>query len=134
MLELSSLQGAIASLQESLYWHSKGCDEVPNDIIRDSVIQRFEYTYELAWKLIKRWLEINLGSSYVDGISRRELFRLAAENHLIDNPDKWFAFHTARNQTSHIYDRLVAGDVFNEAVAFADAAADLYKQLEKRND
>ena len=33
---------------------------------------------------MKRWLEKNYSSSYVDGVTRRELFRLAAENHIID--------------------------------------------------
>lgn len=134
MLDLASLKKAISSLKEALECYYMEPSGVPEDILRDSVIQRFVYTYELAWKLMKRWLEINIGSTYVDGISRRELFRLATESQLISNPKKWFSFHAARNQTSHIYDLAIACDVFKEAVAFAEAVDAFYLELDKRND
>lgn len=134
MLELTSLRKAIDSLSESQKWHHKGAGDVPADILRDSVIQRFEYTYELSWKMIKRWLEINLGSTYVDGISRKELFRYAAEHHLIKDPLKWFSYHEARNQTSHVYDEIVAEDVFGVIDDFVKDVEYLYQEIEKQND
>ena len=112
MLELTSLRKAVYLLKESMDWYRDESAVAPREILRDSVIQRFEYTYELAWKMMKRWLEINIGASYVDGISRKELFRMAAEQRLIDDPVKWFEYHEARNQTSHIYDESIAQDVF----------------------
>ncbi|MCD4830702.1 MAG: nucleotidyltransferase substrate binding protein [Anaerohalosphaeraceae bacterium] len=134
MLELISLRKAIDSLSESLKWYQKNADDVPADILRDSVIQRFEYTYELSWKMINRWLQINLGSTYVDGISRRELFRYAAENHLINDPVKWFSYHEARNQTSHVYDEAVAEGVFSVVADFLRDAELAYKQIASHND
>lgn len=71
------------------------------DAVKAGVIQNFEFTYELCWKLMKRWLEKNYGNSYIDGVTRRELFRLAAESKLIDSVDEWMLYHQARNQTSH---------------------------------
>ena len=133
MLELTSLQKAIDSLGDSLHWYEK-TDNIPEDILRDSVIQRFEYTYELSWKMMKRWLEINLGSTYVDGISRKELFRYANEHHLITDPAKWFSYHEARNQTSHIYNESMAKDVFKVIGSFLNDAELLYKQLIRHND
>ena len=134
MLELTSLRKSIDSLVESLKWYHANTSDVPVEILRDSVIQRFEYTYELAWKTMKRWLEINLGSVYVDGVSRKEMFRLAAENHLIEDTLKWFSFHQARNQTSHVYNEEVAEDVFTVAVEFAKYVEFFYVEIEKRND
>ncbi len=134
MLDLSSFRKAIDSLQDSVSCYKNAPAIVPEDIIRDSVIQRFGYTYELAWKMIKRWLEYNIGNVYVDGISRRELFRFAHENKLIDDPPLWFSFHAARNQTSHIYDIAVAKDVFKIALEFAAVVDLIYLQLESRND
>ena len=78
-------------------------DEVTRDAIRSGVIQHFEFTYELAWKFIKRRLEADIGRTSVDGISRRELFRVAAENRLIEDVEAWFQFHIARNETSHAW-------------------------------
>ena len=89
------------------WYENENCD-TPSDILRDSVIQRFEYTYEIAWKMMKRWLEANLSASEVDGIVRRELFRIAAQQQLIQDPLEWFQYHQARNMTSHIYDEATA--------------------------
>jgi nucleotidyltransferase substrate binding protein (TIGR01987 family) len=134
MLELTSFQKAIESLQEAFDCHQKGAASLHREIVRDSVIQRFEYTYELAWKMMKRWLEMNLGSSYVDGIPRKELFRLAAEHHLIEDPTRWFAYHEARNQTSHVYDESVAKSVFGVTEPFLEDVEQFLSELEKRND
>lgn len=134
MLELGSLKKAIDSLGYSIEWYEKGRGNVPEDILRDSVIQRFEYTYELSWKMMKRWLEKNLSSEYVDGVSRKELFRLAAEHQLIEDPLAWFKYHEARNQTSHVYNQSLAGEILNIAIDFYKSAAVFYKEIEKRND
>ncbi|MFC1764081.1 nucleotidyltransferase substrate binding protein [Planctomycetota bacterium] len=134
MLELTSLQKAVASLRDALDWYHREDSVVPREILRDSVIQRFEYTYELAWKMTKRWLEINLGGGYVDGVSRKELFRLAAENHLLQDPGTWFTYHEARNRTSHVYEEAAAEAVFKVIGDFHRDTSLLLAELEKRND
>jgi nucleotidyltransferase substrate binding protein (TIGR01987 family) len=62
-------------------------------------IQAFEFTYELAWKTIKRLLER-------EGVlvrSPREAFREAAALKMISEPEAWFRFIDARNETVHTY-------------------------------
>ena len=83
---------------------------------------------------MKRWLEANLGSSHVEGVSRRQLFRLSAENRLINDVDEWMEYHDARNETSHTYDEGTAEDVFGTARVFLADAAQLLQALEVRND
>ena len=102
--------------------------------IRAGVTQHFEFTYELCWKFMKRWLKTVAGRNDVDGISRRELFRIAAAEKLIDNPTTWFDIHTARNRTSHIYDEATAAEVLAVALTFHPLAADLLARLHARND
>ena len=51
------------------------------------------------WKLMARWLNTYIGSGISDGVTRRELFRLAAENRLIPDVDLWMLYHNARNDT-----------------------------------
>ena len=111
--------------------------DVVNDyeeVIRAGVIQNFEFTYELCWKFMKRWLEINGEGPAVDGATRKELFRLAAEHRLIEEVDVWFRYAGARNETSHIYDNQTAAAVFELAKAFAIEARSLLQKLEAKND
>jgi hypothetical protein len=82
---------------------------------------------------MKRWIAENQGNSYVDGVPRRELFRLAAENLLLVDVDRWMEYHRARNRTSHIYDASVAKVVLAEAIAFLPAARETLQRLMVRN-
>ena len=137
-LDLTALQSAVEALENAAEVLQKKQTEpdVPAgelEVIRAGVIQSFEFTYELCWKFMKRWLEENYGAVYVDGVPRRELFRLAAENLLLTDVDRWMDFHRARNRTSHIYDRTVAETVLQEALAFLPAARDFRRRLEERN-
>lgn len=104
-LHLDSLTKSIDSLERSVNT-AINLDTSDDDLwetVRAGVIQNFEVAYEQCWKMMKRWLEKNIGSTYVDGVTRRELFRLAAESRLITDVERWMDYHTARNQTSHTY-------------------------------
>ena len=109
-------------------------NQVEQSGIRAGVIQNFEVTYELCWKLMDRWLSMNLGASVVDGVTRRELFRLAAQQRLIADVDVWWQYHQARNTTSHIYDERKAESVYRAIGDFVHDARVLLAALEARND
>ena len=104
------------------------------EAVRAGVIQNFEVAYEQCFKMMKRWLAENIGRTYVDGATRRELFRLAAESRLITDVERWMDYHLGRNQTSHTYDEDTAQRVFEEATEFAHDARQLLRTLEARND
>lgn len=134
-LNYTSLEKAIISLENGIEIYNKkklmeeNIEEI--EIIKSGIIQNFEVSYEISWKLMKKWLEENVGISAVDGISRKELFRIAAQNKLIEDIEKWFIFHEARNLTSHDYDGLKADDVFKIALTFPIYARKLYERLEE---
>ncbi|HOC59818.1 MAG TPA: nucleotidyltransferase substrate binding protein [Smithellaceae bacterium] len=137
-LELSSLQKAVRSLKRAIGVSRKviasGADGDHQDVIRAGVIQNFEFTYELCWKFMKRWLEINGEGASIDGATRKELFRIAAEHRLIDHVEVWFAYAAARNETSHIYDSQKAVLVFETAKTFLKDAQLLLRRLKSKND
>ncbi|MEG3637997.1 nucleotidyltransferase substrate binding protein [Magnetococcus sp. PR-3] len=138
-LDLSSLRKALASLERAVGVASSearmnAMEPEIREIIRAGVIQNFEFTYELCWKLMKRWLAHNVGESHVDGVTRRELFRLSAEYRLIADVDEWMDYHQARNRTSHTYDEKTALDVVEAGIAFVHAARHFLVQIEARND
>jgi nucleotidyltransferase substrate binding protein (TIGR01987 family) len=138
-LELSSLQKAVSGLTAVLAKSDDvefmtHLDEVGRNAIKAGVVQHFEFTYELCWKFVKRWLEMNISPMIADGVTRRELFRLGAENRLIEGVEQWMRYHEARNLTSHIYQPEIADRVYNTAHDFARDAARLLAALEARND
>ena len=137
-LDLESLRKAIFSLKQAMSVAAEMMalrpdDEALGNALRAGVIQNIEFTYELSWKFAKRWLEANVGAAYVDGVPRRELFRIAAENRLIEDVDIWMSFHAARNVTSHSYDASVARDVALIAPGLLAEAEKLLAAIEERN-
>jgi len=137
-LDLTSFHKAIQSLEEVLrtYETVSNSDFSTPELSRGlkaGIVQNFEFTYELAWKFIKRWLEINVSPDTNHVFTRREIFRYAAQYQLIDDPAKWFKYTETRNITSHTYDEEKANRVFDDARKFKDDAIHLYNALEERN-
>ena len=96
--------------------------------------QRTDPFPEQTWKMMKRWLEMNVGAVEVDGVTRRQLFRLCHENRLIDDVDVWMDFHKSRNETSPTYNQSTAENVFKVAGEFLPAASDVLSRIAARND
>jgi hypothetical protein len=74
---LSHLEKAIESLEQlhqrvSTETFMAAQDQVIRLGLQAGLIQNFEFTFELCWKSIKRWLENNINPETVDGITRRE--------------------------------------------------------------
>jgi nucleotidyltransferase substrate binding protein (TIGR01987 family) len=130
-----NLSNAVKSLDNSIkvYESEKAIDEnsLKLDVIAAGVIQNFEFTYELAWKTIRKWLAFNISPSAVDDITRRELYILAVDYGLISNEKSWLDFNAARNNTSHNYDEVVADDTLAAAQKFNIEAKKLLENLQK---
>lgn len=75
---------------------------------KQGLIQAFEYTHELAWKVLKDFLE-NRGKSDLYGSKdvTREAFRLG----IIDNGEAWMSMISSRNLTSHTYNEKTTEEI-----------------------
>ena len=138
-LELTQLRDSLQALTESLAVSEDEArmgefSTAVQEAIRSGVIKQFEITYELSWKLMKRWLNTQVAPGIADSVSRRQLFRLAAERRLIADVDVWAQHHEARNLTAHIYDRKIADEVYRATREFVHDARYLLNALETRND
>lgn len=107
---------------------------VVQDAIRTAVIKNFEITYELAWKLMQKWLETHVSPNIADGVTKRELFRLASEHRLIYDVDVWMQYHRSRNYTAHTYDEGRVDIVYQTTKKFSHDVHRLLQTLESRND
>ncbi len=81
------------------------------DIIRDAIIQRYEFTFELAWKCLKDILEQE-GIEFSIG-SPKEALKNAFKYNLIDDGDIWLQMLDSRNQISHLYDEEKSKEIEN---------------------
>ena len=72
------------------------------DLEQEGIIQRFEYTQELSWKVLSDYLKYQGGNEIITG--SRDAYRRAFATGLITDADTWFEMITIRNETSHRYD------------------------------
>ena len=93
---------ALAQLQKAI---NKG--EL-SELEKQGLIKAFEYTYELAWKTMKDFLEF---SGQTDIYGSRDVTRKAFELNLITDGDGWMDMLKSRNLTSHTYREEVAEEI-----------------------
>jgi len=131
-LDLTALESALASLGKAI---RRSVAAPEDEEVRDAVIQRFEYTYELCWKMVKRRLEMDVPvPAEVDAMSFRALMREAGERGLVQDVSRWFVYREQRNITSHTYDASKAKSVYETALQFHPDAEALLRELRRRND
>ena len=94
---------ALDRLEESLV-------ESPTEIIIDGALHRFEFTFELAWKVIKTYLEY-MGMVEKTG-SPRETIQNGFKQGLISDGEEWIEMMLARNLLSHLYDENESRNIY----------------------
>ncbi len=88
-------------------------------------IQAFEFSYELAWKTMKRILQ----KKGIDARSPRDCFREAASVGMISDPKMWFSFIEKRNITVHTYDESVMQEIISVFEDFSVALSELIQYI-----
>lgn len=99
---LSNYNKAVARLQDAVAITSanNGFGKETDDLLKEGLIQRFEYTQELAWKVMKDYEEYQ---GYTDIQGSRDAIRKALQMGVINSP-AWMNTIYSRNLTSHCYD------------------------------
>lgn len=87
-------------------------DEAVEDLLKEGLIQRFEYTHELAWKVMKDYAEYQ---GYTDIRGSRDAFRKAFEMGIITDK-RWMESIADRNLTLHNYDDETAEAIYEAVV------------------
>ena len=130
-LDVSPLINAVNRLREGLERHQR---EPADDQLRDGLIQRFEFTYGLAHKLLRRYLRmVSPTPDEFDQMPFQDLIRRGNEQDLLlgDWP-KWRHYRDLRARTSHTYAAKVATEVVEGIPAFLAEAEYLRDRLASR--
>ena len=130
-LDTTSLGNAIRRLREGLARHEV---EPRDEQLRDGLIQRFEFTYELSHRMLRRYLrEAAASPDEIERMPFADLIRTGnAQGLLREGWPAWRRFREMRARTSHTYDANVAAQVVSAIPGFLEEAEDLYAELERR--
>ena len=131
VLDLSHLIKAIDRLDEGIARYQTDTSDTQ---IRDGLIQRFEFTYEISHKMLKCYLEMaSAASEQFDSMPFQDLIRSSNEQGLLLSEwPRWRTFRDVRSKTSHTYDEAKALEVVAEIPAFLEEASFLRDQLKAR--
>lgn len=130
-LEISSLNLAVQRLAEGLIRYELDREDIQ---IRDGLVQRFEFTYELSCKLLRRYLEMSSANPVeIDALTFQDLIRTANEQGLLLGEWlDWKQYRDMRARTSHTYYEVMAIEVVNGIPKFLDEAKTLRDRLALR--
>lgn len=93
------------NFSKALQQLQEGVAQNPADrLAQEGLIQRFEYTFELAWKCLQDLLQER---GYAEIRGPRPVLEQAFQDGLIADGILWFAMLKARNEASHLYDETV---------------------------
>ena len=131
-LNITPLENAVNRLAEGLTRYQQ---DVSDTQIRDGLIQRFEFSYEISHKMLKRHLEaVSPTPEQFDAMPFADLIRSANEQGiLLGDWSKWKIYREMRSKTSHTYDEEVAIEVVHGIPPFLEEVRYLLKQLQQRN-
>lgn len=130
-LDMTPLEKAVGRLRDGLERYLR---DVGDDQIRDGLIQRFEYTYELSHKMLKRHLAASAASpSAIDEMAFADMIRTGNQKGLLKGDwPAWRTYREMRARTSHTYDEDVALQVVAGIPDFLAEAEHLLARLRDR--
>ena len=99
-----------------------------NEFVRDSAIQRFEFTFELFWKSLKAYAE----GSGLEAYSPRDSVRTAFQLGVIQEHPDWFRMLEDRNLTSHTYNEATAETIYSHLPAYLRLIREAQAELTRR--
>ncbi|MET0582502.1 nucleotidyltransferase substrate binding protein [Luteibacter sp. 22Crub2.1] len=129
-LDLTPLERAVARLREGWVRYQQ---DITDTQIRDGLIQRFEFTYEISHKMLKRFLEMTSANPVeLDAMSFQDQIRTGNERGLLRSDwPAWRKYRDMRARTSHTYSEDVALQVVSGIPDFLEEAAHLLRQLQE---
>lgn len=108
--KLKNLKNAVSRLVEAIEEYKI----TESSAVRDGVIQRFEFSCELAWKTTREYL-IDQGFKEVN--SPKAVMREAFAYKIIDDEQGWISLLNDRNLTAHVYDETAAADIYTRIIS-----------------
>ncbi|WP_320045970.1 nucleotidyltransferase substrate binding protein [uncultured Ilyobacter sp.] len=114
---LSDYRNALERLKEAI----EESKVINSSTVRDGVIQRFEFTLELSWKLMKYFLN---SEGITEAVAPRSTIRSGFSNGIIEDAKLWIDMIEDRNLTTHTYSQSVSDEIYEKIIS------SYYRELE----
>lgn len=121
MIDFTKLEEALNRLQEAL------ANKTQNELERDGTIKRFEYSFELSWKMAKKVL----ADQGINENSPKAVIRRMGQLDWINSVELWIELQETRNLTSHTYAELYAKKAYDSCPLFLKEAKKLLAKLKE---
>ena len=110
---MDKLQQSVDYIHKNFELENDGTieDEILDEMIKEGLIQRFEYTHELAWNVMKDYAEYQ-GNSTIGG--SRDASREALQLKILSEGEIWMDMIVSRNKTSHTYNEETANEIYSK--------------------
>ena len=122
---MTKLDNLIGSLKKA----NKSLKEVislrPTQVHKDATIQRFEFTFELGWKVIQE----HVRDQGLDCKSPKSCVREGARLDIIKRPKKWFGYLNDINSVAHIYNEEMANNIYRQILKFPEEIDELLEKI-----
>lgn len=130
-IDISNLKSALQILKSSIETLEQNHTCTFSDMLEDACIKRFEYTLEIARKLMKKILKKIYGKSEEE-LTVNNVFRFMQGYKLIDNWENWREYYEKRNSTAHEYNLQKSRKLVEIIPLFIQDTDVLVKNLEEK--
>ncbi len=106
--------------------------ETYSEVDIDATIQRFEVTFELAWKVLQDYLE---EEGYTEYRGPKKVLAKAFQDSILVDGETWMRMHEDRNILSHAYDHKTSREIFRRIISiYLPAIEAMYTKLKNERD
>ena len=127
-MDVSNLSDCLNTLKECSDFYNAAEEAKMKEFLGDAYIQRFEYTLEIAWKTMKRYLKLVRGKNE-DDLTVNNIFRMMENYGFIRSWETWRKYYEYRNNTSHEYDQTKALELISKIAGFIEECEYFYARL-----
>jgi len=127
---MTKLQNLIKDFKKANQKLKEAVKTKPTRMNKDATIQRFEFTFELAWKTIQAYVS----DQGFECKSPKSCIREGARLEIIDDPENWFEYLKTRNLIAHTYNEKLADKIYKRALKFPKEVDKLLKNIKDYKD
>lgn len=129
-IRAQTFEKALTSLEVPIKKSKMSFDKEIQEMIRDSLIKRFEYTFETFWQFLKQLLEDSYG---IQAVGTRNIFKEALRINLISESELEILLNMVldRNETVHAYKENVADEIAQDIPDYYKTMKTIFERLQK---